>query len=49
LPELLLPATPLVHLRLSNITHFGYISAKAIVTCLRACPGSNHSYFPISP
>ena len=33
-PELLLSATHLVLLRLSNIRHFGYISPKAMVTCL---------------
>ena len=34
LPKLLLSATNLVHLSLSNIPHSGYISPKAMATCL---------------
>ena len=34
LPNLLLSATDLVHLRLQNIPHSGYISPEAMVTCL---------------
>ena len=34
LPKLLLSATHLVHLSLSNIPHSGYISPEAMVTCL---------------
>jgi hypothetical protein len=44
LPKLLLSATDLVHLSLLRIPHSGYISPKAIVTCLSTLPRLERLY-----
>jgi hypothetical protein len=49
LPKLLLSATHLVSLKLSNIPHSGYISPEAIVAPSPCCPASEYFAFNSDP